>query len=685
MSQEKPEPTADPVLNGLNPQQRAAAAHGDGPLLIVAGAGTGKTTTLAARVAHLIREGADPAGILLLTFTRRAANEMLDRVARRLRGALGESGERAARQVWGGTFHGVAARLLRVYHAALGLPRDFSILDRSDTEDLLDLCRGRLDLPGSGAKFPKKGVCAAVLSRTSNSGETVTEVLETRYPHLGQHEAALRRLFDLYDEAKGDQNLLDFDDLLLFWEALAADPQAGPALRSRFPRVLVDEYQDTNVLQASLLKNLAPDGRGLTAVGDDAQAIYSFRAATVRNILDFGTQYPDATVLPLETNYRSTAAVLTVANAVIAAATERHDKTLTAVRQIGPRPLVVRCKDEAEQARFVVDRLLELRESGLELDKQAVLFRASHHSLALELELSKRDVPFKKFGGLRFLETAHVKDLLAFLRLAENPRDEISAQRCLLLLPGVGRSRAGKAIAKLRESGGDFGSWKESATPPGGVGEWNAFLALMGVLTADREDLSSQIRRARRFYRPLMEATYANAAERNRDLEQIELLAGRGRDRASFLADLTLDPPSSTADLADAAEDEERLTLSTMHSAKGLEFESVFVLHAREGGIPSSQAEDDAALEEERRLFYVALTRARTHLTICHPLTRHLKPRGLRDGYGFAGLTPFLTPAALAGCETLSVSEEADDDAPRAPVATVSAADVRAAIRGRRG
>ena len=298
MSQEKPEPTADPVLEGLNPQQRAAASHGDGPLLIVAGAGTGKTTTLAARVAHLIREGADPAGILLLTFTRRAAGEMLDRVARRLRGALGEHGERAAPQVWGGTFHGVAARLLRVYHASLGLPRDFSILDRGDTEDLLDLCRGRLDLPGSGARFPKKAVCAAVLSRTSNSGETVTEVLETRYLHLRQHAATLRRLFDLYDEAKSDQSLLDFDDLLLFWEALAADPQAGPALRSRFPRVLVDEYQDTNVLQANLLRNLAPDGRGLTAVGDDAQAIYSFRGATVRNILDFGTQYPEATVPP---------------------------------------------------------------------------------------------------------------------------------------------------------------------------------------------------------------------------------------------------------------------------------------------------------------------------------------------------------------------------------------------------
>ncbi len=639
-------------------------------------------------MAHLIREGADPAGILLLTFTRRAAGEMLDRVAKRLRGALGESGERAARQVWGGTFHGVAARVLRVYHAALGLPRDFSILDRGDTEDLLDLCRGRLELPGGktgGGRFPKKAVCAAVLGRSANSGETVAEVLETRFPHLIQHEAALRRLFDLYDEAKGEQNLLDFDDLLLFWEALAADPEAGPALRCRFPRVLVDEYQDTNVLQARLLKNLAPNGRGLTAVGDDAQAIYSFRAATVRNILDFGDHYPEATVLPLETNYRSTAAVLTVANAVIAAAAERHEKTLTAVRQIGPNPLVVRCRDEAEQARFIADRILELRDSGLELDNQAVLFRASHHSLALELELSKRDVPFKKFGGLRFLETAHVKDLLAFLRLAENPRDEISALRCLLLLPGVGRGKATKAAATLRESSGDFGSWKESPTPSGGVKEWRAFVSLMQTLAADRDDLSSQIRRVRNLYRPLMEAAYDNAAERNRDLEQIELLAGRGRDRASFLADLTLDPPSSAAAAAGPREDEECLTLSTMHSAKGLEFDAVYVLHACQGGIPSDQAEDDAAIEEERRLFYVALTRARTHLTICHPLTRHLKPRGLRDGYGFAALTPFLTPAALAGCDTIAASEEAADDVPQAPAATVTAADVRAAIRGRRG
>ena len=677
----------DPVLSGLNSQQRAAAAHGDGPLLIVAGAGTGKTTTLAARVAHLIREGADPAGILLLTFTRRAAQEMLDRVAKRLSKGMGEAGERAAKQVWGGTFHGVAARLLRVYHAALGLPQDFSILDRGDTEDLLDLCRGRLNLPNSGARFPKKRVCAAVLGRVASSGATVSEVVEAHFPHLLQHEPALRKLFDLYDEAKGDQNLLDFDDLLLFWEALAADPQAGPALRSRFPRVLVDEYQDTNLMQARLLKNLSPDGRGLTAVGDDAQAIYSFRSATVRNILDFADDFPNATVLPLETNYRSTEAVLTVANAVIAAAAERHEKTLTAVRRIGPRPLVVRCRDEAEQARFVADRVLELRESGLELDSQAVLFRASHHSLALELELGRRDIPFRKFGGLRFLETAHVKDLLAFLRLAENPRDEISALRCLLLLPGVGRSRAASATESLRESAGDFDSaWRESAAPRGGASEWRSLVSLMEMLAADRDDLSSQVRRVRNLYRPLMEATYDNAAERNRDLEQIELLAGRGRDRASFLADLTLDPPSSReSGPGGPRDDEECLTLSTMHSAKGLEFDAVFVLNACEGGIPSSNAEDDAAFEEERRLFYVALTRAKTHLFVLHPLTRHLKPRGLRDGYGFAGLTPFLTPDALAGCDTAAASVEAETDAPPGPTATVSAADVRAAIRGRRG
>ncbi|MEM9702531.1 MAG: ATP-dependent helicase, partial [Planctomycetota bacterium] len=647
----------DPVLARLNQQQRAAASHGDGPLLIVAGAGTGKTTTLAARTAHLIREGADPAGILLLTFTRRAATEMLERVARRLRGSMGDAGERAARQVWGGTFHGVAARVLRLYHAALGLPRDFSILDRGDTEDLLDLCRGRLDLPGGGrsggGRFPKKAVCAAVLSRSANSGETLAETLESRFPHLRQHEAALRRLFDLYDEAKGEQNLLDFDDLLLFWEALAADEQAGPALGCGFRGVLVDEYQDTNVLQAGLLRNLAAAGRGLTGVGDDAQAIYSFRAATVRNILDFSQHYPDATVLPLETNYRSTAAVLTVANAVIAAAAERHEKTLIATRQIGPHPLIVRCRDEAEQARFIVDRLLELRESGLELDKHAALFRASHHSLALELELQKRDVPFKKYGGLRFLETAHVKDLLAFLRLAENPRDEISALRCLLLLPGIGRSKAGKAVADLRDAGGEFSAWSGSPSPLGGAPEVRAFVSLMTVLAANRDDLSSQIRRIRNLYRPIMEATYDNVTERNRDLEQIELLAGRGRDRASFLADLTLDPPSSAAGAGGPNEDEETMTLSTMHSAKGLEFESVFILNACRGGIPSDQAEDDAALEEERRLFYVALTRAKTHLTICHPLTRHLKPRGLRDGYGFSELTPFLTRDALAGCDVI--------------------------------
>ena len=669
----------DPLLAGLNPDQARAASHGDGPLLIVAGAGTGKTTTLAARVAKLIADGADPSAVLLLTFTRRAAAEM----QRRVDALLGRGEERtAAGRIWGGTFHAVAARLLRVHGRAIGLEPDFTILDRADTEDLLNLCRGGLDLPRDAVRFPKKGTCAAILSRVTNSGETLDEVLEARFPHCREHAARLRKLFDLYSERKEAQALLDYDDLLLFWEALVADPVAGPPVRDRFRHVLVDEYQDTNALQAGILRHLAPGGRGLTVVGDDAQAIYAFRAATVRNILDFPEQYPGTTVVPLEVNYRSTEAVLAVANAVIADAKERHEKTLRAVRPGGPRPRIVRCRDETDQTNHVVERILEHRESGLDLSRQAVLFRASHHSLALELELSRRDIPFHKYGGLRFIETAHVKDLLAFLRLAENPRDEISATRVLMLLPGVGRKTAERLVGHLADHGHRPSSLADAAPPPGGGETWGEFVTLVGRLS-DGGNLEADVRRVRQFYVPIMETLYDHPPARRRDLEQLEALAPRYPDRTTFLAEVTLDPPSSTADVnAGKNADEEHLVLSTMHSAKGLEFDAVYVLNAVEGGIPSDQADGEAELEEERRLFYVAITRAKTHLYLYHPLRQYLRARGMGDGYGYAALTPFLNPAARDRCELLDASAELPDPAATAAPAKTTA-EVRAGIRKR--
>ncbi|HEX6985786.1 MAG TPA: ATP-dependent helicase, partial [Planctomycetaceae bacterium] len=402
----------DPLLDGLNDAQRRAVTHGDSPLLIVAGAGTGKTTTLARRVAWLIRGGVDPGRVLLLTFTRRAAAEMI----RRADGLLAAAGDgQAAKAVWGGTFHAVAVRLLRRFGAAIGLPPNFTILDRSDAEDLLGSLRADLGLGDAKTRFPGKPLCADIYSRVVNSQRPLEEVLDETYPGQRPHALDLKALFRAYTTRKESEHLLDYDDLLLFWEALLAHPEAGAAVRERFTHVLVDEYQDTNRLQAAILKRLRPDDTGLTVVGDDAQAIYAFRAATVRNILDFPQEFPGAAVVALEQNYRSTQPILDVANAVIAAAKEWHEKTLRATRTGGTPPVLVRCEDEDRQSEAVVARVLEHLENGLPLRRQAVLFRASHHALNLELELNRRGIPFQKYGGLKFLETAHVKDLMAFL------------------------------------------------------------------------------------------------------------------------------------------------------------------------------------------------------------------------------------------------------------------------------
>lgn len=648
--------TADPLLDGLNDAQRRAVEHGDTPLLIVAGAGTGKTTTLARRVAWLIRNGADPGAILLLTFTRRAAAEML----RRADTLLARDGGPGAAAVRGGTFHAVAVGLLRRYGPSIGLPPNFTILDRSDAEDLLGSLRADLGLADSKTKFPAKSLCADIYSRVVNSQQPLEEVLEETYPGQRPHAVDLKALFKAYTTRKEREHLLDYDDLLLFWEALLADPQAGPAARGSFSHVLVDEYQDTNRLQAAILKRLRPDGTGVTVVGDDAQAIYAFRAATVRNILDFPKEYPGAAVVALEQNYRSTQPILDVANAVIAGATERHEKSLRAVRTGGERPLLIRCGDEQEQSEAIVSRVLEHHEGGLPLRRQAVLFRASHHSLNLELELNRRGVPFQKYGGLKFLETAHVKDLLAFLRLAENPRDSLAAERVLTLLPGIGRKTARSLMARLPEAGfSPSRAWADFKPSAATREWWPEFLTLATELEAEGDAVppGEQVRQVRLFYAPLLEDRYDYPQARQRDLEQLELVAGTYPDRTTFLADLTLDPPSSThRDAADRDAEEDFLVLSTIHSAKGLEFDAVHILNAVEGAIPSDLAgSSPAELDEERRLFYVALTRAKTYLYVYHPLRYSLSRSGWGGAYGLAPLTRFLTPAIQQDLEILSL------------------------------
>lgn len=643
----------DQILAGLNPQQAAAVCHGDGPLLIIAGAGSGKTRTLVHRVAQLIQQGADPRRILLLTFTRRASGEMLRRVDALLRqlndssNSTAQTASAAGRKVWGGTFHAIAAQLLRMHGKAIGLDPAFTIHDRSDSEDLIDVVRTELDLAKTDKRFPKKRTCLAIYSHAVNSQRPLEEILARDYPWCDEYAEDLKRLFRGYVDRKEHAGVLDYDDLLLFWHGLLADPTASDAVRRRFDHVLVDEYQDTNRLQGEILKRLRPEGRGLTVVGDDAQSIYSFRAATVRNILDFPQEFPGTTVLKLEQNYRSTPPILKATNQVIAQAQERFAKELWSQRDGGEQPGLVTCSDENDQAEFVVRKILEHREGGIDLRRQAVLFRAAHHSILLEAELASRNIPFVKYGGLKFIETAHVKDLLAFLRLAENPRDIVAGARVLLLLPGIGPKTARQLMDVLAVARGDFSIWATTKVPSAAAEHWPGLTSLLVQLAAHADrDVPIQVHAALKFYTPLLEERYDNSTARLRDLEQMEQLAGRFADRSAMLSDLTLDPPASSEDFAGPPHlDEDYLILSTIHSAKGLEWDAVYVIHASDGNIPSDMSTGTAEqIEEELRLFYVALTRAKSWLYVLFPQRYYHALRGRNaDRYGFAQLTRFVS------------------------------------------
>ena len=673
--------TAEALLCDLNPGQRAAASHGSSPLLIVAGAGTGKTNTLAHRVAYLISAGTDPGRILLLTFSRRAAQEMVRRVDGLLRHGQERGTAPGGKKVWGGTFHAIAARLLRVHGRDIGLEPNFTILDRSDAEDLMHMVRTDLDLGRKGKRFPQKGTCLDIYSRCVNAQLPLEDVLKMAFPWCKDDAEDLKRLFVAYTDAKETQQILDYDDLLLFWRGLLDSP-AGDAVRERFDAVLVDEYQDTNALQADIVALLRPDGTGVTAVGDDAQSIYSFRAATIKNIFEFPERFGGATVLTLEQNYRSTQPVLDATNAIIASAEERYDKALWTEREGGARPALVTCRDEVEQTDYVIERILGHREEGLALKRQAVLFRAAHHSAALELELSRRNIPFHKYGGLKFVETAHVKDLSSFLRLAENPLDSMAGLRVLQLVPGIGPRTASELMGTLRENGGDFDSWVSWPAPEAAAGTWPEFVTLMRNLAhAPASDVSAQLHAARIFYSPLAETRYDNATARLADLEQVERLGSRFPDRTRFLAEMTLDAPNWTGDFAQPPSlDEDYLILSTIHSAKGLEWDAVYVIHAADGNIPADLAcGSPEEIEEERRLFYVACTRAKNHLYVTHPLRYYAAGRGFSDSYGYAQRTRFIPDtlrplfAESQGRETIAAEEAATTGAPRATTASIRA------------
>jgi len=668
------------VFGGLTDSQRRAVDHDGGHLLIVAGAGTGKTTTLAARVARLVADGCPPERVLLLTFSRRAAAELLRRA-----GQL--CGSDVAGRAWGGTFHAVANRLLRLHGRAMGLDPSFTVLDQADAADLLALCRAELDAHEGAPARParrraRKATLASILSRAVNTTTPVSEVVARHFPWCDDPLDELTATFAAYTARKRSAQVLDYDDLLLCWAAMLRVPEVADQLRRRFDHVLVDEYQDTNTLQADICEGMVAGGARLTAVGDDAQAIYSFRAATVRNILDAPARF-GAEVVLLEDNHRSTPQVLAAANAVLAAApaSERHAKVLRSGRADGPRPALVACADESHQAAEVCTRILERHERGVPLREQAVLVRTGHHSDLLELELTARNIPFVKYGGLRFLEAAHVKDLVAACRLVENPRDELAWFRVLGLLDGVGPASARRAAAAA--AGG---------TPPTIPAASELLVALADARSLagaslrgerrlrDDQRPGAAVERVRVWLDPIVERRYGNARTRLADLDALEQAATAAPSLSRFLVELTLDPPASTGDLAGPPHlDDDHLTLSTIHSAKGGEWRVVHLLSLVDGDLPSDLATGDAAqVEEERRLLYVAMTRAKDELHCYAPLRMHHHRRsgGVRsDAHGYAPPSRFLTDEVLAAMSREGVAMDglgAGDPAP-APAATVVA------------
>jgi ATP-dependent DNA helicase UvrD/PcrA len=634
----------------LNPEQQRAVRHRGGPLLVLAGAGTGKTTTLCARVAWLVAAGVAPERILLLTFTRRAAREMLQRTRAYVRLPSGST------TVVGGTFHSVAHRFVRLHASALGLAPGFGVLDAGDAADLIDLIREEYGHAQSSRRFPKKATLLDIYSRTVNAQQPVADVVAEHFPWCEEHLEALSPLFKAYAARKRALGVLDLDDLLLYWRALVVDEVVGPTIEDSFDHVLIDEYQDVNGLQVDIVRALRRNRREVTAVGDDFQAIYGWRAASAEHILQFPEQFPQATVVTLEQNYRSSQPVLDLSNALATQATRAFPKRLRTERQHGTRPELVFCRDESAQAAEVSDRVIEAREQGMLLRDQAVLARTSHDTGLLELELTRRGIPFVKYGGLRYLEAAHVKDLIALLRLADNPRDEISWFRILQLIDGVGPVTARRAVDQLM------------AAPPADLpARWSAAREqlpsaavaaadeLVGALRHTQAERRAGVRaeRLRDALVPLIEARYPDGVLRLADLDQLVAAAREYQgELRHFVGELVLDPPQSSADLAGPPHlDEDYLVLSTIHSAKGLEWQAVHVIALYDGNVPADMAVGtEERIDEERRLLYVAMTRARRALHLYVPVRYYHRPNGSGDAHGYGKPSRFLTDELQALC-----------------------------------
>jgi DNA helicase-2/ATP-dependent DNA helicase PcrA len=602
----------------LNQEQLDVVLNGDGACLVLAGAGSGKTRTVTYRVAYLLEQGTDPSSILLLTFTNKAAREMLERVERLL-GA-------EAHGIWGGTFHSIGNRLLRSHADRLGYTSSFTILDSDDSRDLIKAVLKDMHIDPKERRFPSAAVCQNIISYTRNVCGTIHDTLELKHPNFEPLEPELVELAKRYEDRKRLSNAMDFDDLLWNLLRLLEDEEAGPRIAARFRHVLVDEYQDTNAIQARIVSKFASIHKNILVVGDDAQSIYAFRGADVRNILSFPNQFPGARVFKLLTNYRSTPEILEIANETLRHNADQFEKDLVGVRPAGEKPAVVPSASAREEAQYVAEQILQLRAQGTALANIAVLFRASSQSQQLELELLKRDVPYEYRGGQKFFERAHIKDTVSFLRVYQNPNDEPAWLRVLGLQTGIGATTAANIAVQVQRIG-EFRKVLDADVAhllPGKAREgWKEFHGMGSAMADEAPAPAGMIRAiAESRYQDMLEREYPNWRERLEDIEQFALFAEGYDDLSQFLADISLYDDVLAKREEAGRGDEERMVLSTIHQAKGLEWDTVFVIHLADGAFPNKRAMgEEGGLEEERRLFYVAITRARRRLFLTYPLT----------------------------------------------------------------